>query len=165
MKKTYFLYLPILGIFAAGCKKTPETVTIRQERGYICENYTCKFVETGATYLTLLDCKSECADTSPGTADLSVNAYVNSFSSYTLTIGLAYSAADIMIGAYFDQKTDIGYTTNSETKSLQLINTTLPPGTYYYQMEIQKNSTTQQQLKTGVFTVKSRETTGITHSF
>jgi|GEM_PF-4296206 len=154
-----FLILALCLIIGA-CKKEPETVIVKQERGYVCENYSCTFVETGAKYLTLLDCKSECADTRPGTIELSANYSLQSFSSYTVSIALGYTADDIAISAYFDSKTENGYTSISETKTLLLKNQVLAPGNYYYRVQVLKSSSAG-VLRTGVFTIKPAETTAI----
>src|SRR5436190_13021825 len=81
------------------CKKDTPDVIVNNSRGYNCNNFTCTLVEENAQYVTLLDCKSECADTRPGSATLVYNQ-TNCGSSYTNRLSVYRSAEDVSIDAY-----------------------------------------------------------------
>ena len=159
MKKIIILTVILAGGLAAifSCKKKePETVIVKQERGYVCENFTCKFVETGAKYVTLLDCKSDCADTRTGS--LTVNARYSGSSSdaHYEFIGISATAEDMAIGAYITSKNNTHFFSAPDQRMFSLTASDLPPGKYYYTVQV-RYSSYYLIMKTGFVEVKPVE--------
>src|SRR5690606_28817254 len=83
----------IIVLFTLGCKKEPETIYVLDERGYKCVNNTCILVESGAEYLSLVDCKSECADNRLGTVEIEVTCPIYGYQQQ-VNIGIALNSTD-----------------------------------------------------------------------
>jgi hypothetical protein len=150
------LLLSLIAVIS--CKKQePETIIVQEKRGYICVNNSCQYVEDGAQYVTLLDCKSVCADKRPGTATIK-STFVYSYS-YSVTTSFAYTADDVAIGAFFHEQSDVGNSNNFQNvKTFECTKGNLLPGTYYYQVKLFTYSSSYPTYKTGVFTIKPGET-------
>jgi hypothetical protein len=146
--------LLLLSAFYA-CKKDTPVVVVNNSRGYNCNNFTCTLVEENAQYVTLLDCKSECADTRPGSATLVYNQ-TNCGSSYTNRLSVYGSAEDVAIDAYLS--------TTSSSGSLALHLDDLSPGFYYYKIIATPNCFSYQN-KTVRFEVSAGKDTGVEIKF
>jgi hypothetical protein len=153
--------LLVAGIFIfvsvfLSCKKEPQTVVIENTRGYNCENYTCKLVESGAQYVTLLDCKSECADKRPGAVSLSYSWINYSYYSGSATLSLYYNSSDVNIDAYFARS-------SSNSSPVILFKDNLPPANYYYKLVFKDGQTySAPYIKTGLVEVQPGVTTELT---
>jgi hypothetical protein len=148
MKKS-ILIAGIVLLFAVlfSCKKDAQTVIVQNTRGYNCENYTCKLVESDAQYVTLLDCKSECADHRPGAVSLSYSWVNYSYYTGTATLTLYYNSNDVGIDAYFARSV-------SSTSPVILFKDNLAPANYYYKLFFKDGSYSGIYQKTGLIEVK-----------
>jgi len=134
------------------CKKDAQTVIVQNTRGYNCENYTCKLVESGAQYVTLLDCKSECADHRPGAVSLTYSWVNYYYYIGTATLSLYYNSSDVSIDAYLEKAT-------SSASPVVLNKDNLTPGNYYYKLVFSNGQSYAPSMKTGVVEVKPGATT------
>jgi hypothetical protein len=173
MKKIVSLSLLSLMLILLSCKKEeqePDTIIVKQERGYVCENFTCKFVETGATYVTLLDCKSECADTRPGSLEMKVNytQYGGQFGSVsTVTINIFESVEDMSVNV--PAKSKVESTTlngpGTQTQTITFKVDDFIQGKYYYAVYLRRDYSSGVELKTGFAKVEVNKTTTVDLSF
>jgi hypothetical protein len=157
MKKAVSFTACLIGftLLLLACNKDDDPEPEKDTRGYNCENYTCNLVEKDAEYMTLTDCKSECADKRPGAVTITYPWTPAPATTYSVTIGVGYSSNDVAIDAYITKATF-----NISPASLQLAN--LLPATYYYKVTINSSASTVPVFKAGVFTITPAKTTSIT---
>lgn len=173
MKKVVSLSVLALLVILFSCKKEaqePNTVIVKQERGYVCENFTCKFVETGATFVTLLDCKSECADTRPGSLEIKVNytQHGGQFGSVsTVTINIYESVDDMSVNVPAKSKSESlsisGNGSQAQTVTFKVDD--FVQGKYYYAVYLRRDYSYGIEFKTGFAKVEVNKTTSVDVNF
>ena len=171
MKNT-ILFLCLICILATidGCKKKDD------KRGYKCENSQCKLVDEGADYLTLDECKSECAapaTVSKGRIEFKSGFLIYNQTNYTITVGVAKSAEDYSNNILLDEKKDSGSFTASgpdnQSKDVQFQHTTpeFTQASYYYVFTVvidDPNSLPSVKQKNGAVSVTGGQTASVVHN-
>ena len=173
MKTISKIVLISLCMLFGNCKKSAD-----DKRGYKCENGQCKLVDDGADYLTLDDCKSECAvpnpPTSPGTIVFETSIDVPYSSSHSVKIRVSKSSDDLSNGFYVAEKDEGSYfaggpTQQSKVFSYSFTTPDLTPATYYYTVTGTKppvaNATSTTTVRNGQVNVESGKSVTINNSF